>query len=161
MRLAIVCFFPALMAAQSWSIQSSGVNASLRAVGVVSAQVAWASGTGGTWLRTDDGGATWTAGKVPGAEKLDFRALHAVDARSAFLMSIGSGPQSRVYRTADAGAHWNLLFTNPDAKGFFDALAFWDARRGILVGDAVEGHIVVFTTADGGGTGRPRPPPPP
>jgi hypothetical protein len=43
-----------------------------------------------------------------------------------------------------------LLFTNPDAKGFFDAMAFWDATHGILVGDPVDGHFVTFTTADGG-----------
>ena len=38
------------------------------------------------------------------------------------------------------GATWKLLFTNPDAKGFFDAIAFWDSRQGIVAGDAVDGH---------------------
>jgi photosystem II stability/assembly factor-like uncharacterized protein len=66
-------------------------------------------------------------------------------------MSSGTGAASRIYRTSDGGAHWSLLFTNPDAKGFFDAIAFWDKTRGILVGDAVDGHMTVFTTSDGGG----------
>lgn len=150
MRWVLVCFLPALAAGQSWSQQSSGASSSFRAVGAVSAKVAWASGTGGTWLRTDDGGATWKSGKVPGAESLDFRALYAADANTAWLMSIGNGDQSRIYKTADGGGHWKLLFTNPDAKGFFDGLAFWDPAHGILVGDAVEGRMTVFTTEDGG-----------
>jgi photosystem II stability/assembly factor-like uncharacterized protein len=150
MRFAILFLLPPLAAAQTWTLQTSGVTASLRGVGAVSRNVAWASGTGGTWLRTEDRGTTWTAGRVPGAEALDFRDLHAVDTRTAYLMSIGPGDQSRIYKTADAGLHWQLLFTNPDAKGFFDAIAFWDATHGILVGDAVSGHMTVFTTGDGG-----------
>jgi photosystem II stability/assembly factor-like uncharacterized protein len=150
MRFAIVFLLPGLAAAQTWSLQTSGVSASLRGAGAVSPKVAWASGTGGTWLRTGDGGATWIAGMVAGAETLDFRDLHAVDANTVYLMSIGPGEQSRIYRTSDAGLHWRLLFTNPDSKGFFDALAFWDATHGIVLGDAVEGHMAVFTTEDGG-----------
>jgi photosystem II stability/assembly factor-like uncharacterized protein len=172
MRFAILCLFPPLAAAQTWSLQTSGVTASLRGVAAVSRTVAWASGTGGTWLRTEDGGATWTSGKVPGAETLDFRDLHAVDARTAFLMSIGSGPQSRIYKTADAGLHWQLLFTNPDAQGFFDAIAFWDPNHGIVVGDppgggtdggtdgSMGGRMAVFTTEDGGAHWTRRQPPP-
>lgn len=136
--------------AQSWQPQTSGTTASLRGISAVNDRIAWASGTRGTYVVTTDGGATWRAAKVPGAERLDFRAVHALDARTAWLMSIGTGPLSRVYKTTDGGAHWQLQFTNPDAQGFFDCLAFWDARRGILAGDSVDGAIAVFTTGDGG-----------
>src|SRR5437879_4439343 len=131
-------------------MQQSGTEASLRGLSTVNRKVVWASGAGGTWLKTTDGGTTWQAGQVPGAERLDFRDLHTVDSRAVYLMSIGAGEQSRIYKTVDGGVNWKLLFTNPDPKGFFDALAFWDARRGILIGDAVDGHAAVFTTADGG-----------
>jgi photosystem II stability/assembly factor-like uncharacterized protein len=150
MRFALALLLSSLAGAQSWTLQTSGVTASFRGISAVSPTVAWASGTSGTFLRTEDGGATWTAGKVPGAEALDFRALHAVDARTAYLMSIGPGGQSRIYRTTDAGLHFALLFTNPDPQGFFDALAFWDPTHGILVGDAVAGRMTVFTTDDAG-----------
>ena len=136
--------------AQSWVAQSSGTTASLRGVSAVSPAVVWASGAGGTYLRTLDGGATWRAAVVPGAEKLDFRALHALDSRTAWLMSSGPGAQSSVYKTADGGAHWSLLYTNPDACGFFDALAFWDARRAVVLGDPVDGQFAILTTEDGG-----------
>jgi len=137
-------------AAQSWVLQNSGTEASLRGVWAANDKVVWASGTRGTYLKTSNGGATWMAAAVPGAEALDFRDVHALDDRTAWLMSIGTGESSRIYRTIDGGAHWDLQFTNPDAKGFFDNIAFWDARRGIVAGDAVEGHLVVFTTDDGG-----------
>ena len=94
----------------------------------------------------------WKAAKVPGASDLDFRAVRAFDENTAFLLSIGAGEKSRVYKTADGGASWNLLYTNPDPKGFFDAIAFWDASHGIILGDPVDGRFVVLTTSDGGAT---------
>ena len=146
----LLAILPAIAFAQSWTPQTSGVTSSLRGVSAVNDQVVWASGSGGTFLITTDGGATWRAGKVPGAERLDFRAIHAFDAQTAIVVSIGTGEVSRVYKTTDAGATWKLLFTNPDPKGFFDGVAFWDRDHGILAGDPVDGAITVFTTADGG-----------
>jgi len=146
--LLLVCATAA--SAQSWIPQDSGTTASLRGVSAVNSQVVWASGTAGTYLITRDGGATWRAAQVPGAEKLDFRAVWAFDDSTAFLLSIGAGDQSRIYKTTDSGASWTLLFTNPDAKGFFDGIAFWDREHGIVAGDPVDGHTVVFTTDDAG-----------
>ena len=137
-------FLPALLAAcaalaQTWTIHPAGTTASLRGASAVTPKIAWASGTGGTYLQTTDGGATWRAATVPGAEKLDFRDIQAFDDRTAYLLSSGPGGQSRIYKTTDAGRHWILQFTNPDSTGFFDALAFWDARTGIVLGDPVGG----------------------
>jgi photosystem II stability/assembly factor-like uncharacterized protein/glyoxylase-like metal-dependent hydrolase (beta-lactamase superfamily II) len=119
-------------------------------VSAVDANIVWASGTGGTYLYTNDGGAVWTAAKVPGGESLDFRGIKAVSARTVYLMSSGAGDKSRIYKTTDAGQHWDLQFTNPNPKGFFDSIAFWDATHGIVLGDALEGHAEVLTTDDGG-----------
>src|SRR5213079_2683440 len=99
--LATFVIFAAAAGAQSWTPQSSGTTASLRGLAAVDDQVAWAGGTGGTYLLTVDGGATWTAAQVPGAEKLDFRDVHALDRRTAWLMSIGPGDQSRIIHTTD------------------------------------------------------------
>jgi photosystem II stability/assembly factor-like uncharacterized protein len=117
----------------------------------VSAKVVWASGTGGMYLETTDGGATWRVAVVPSAEQLDFRGVHGVDNRTAYLLSSGEGDKSRIYKTTDGGSHWALQFTNPDPKGFFDALAFWNARHGTVIGDPVDGRFVILTTDDGGG----------
>jgi len=133
----------------AWLTQSSGTTASLRGVSAVSSQVAWASGTQGTVLRTVDGGAHWTRSIVPGADTLDFRDVESTDGQTAWLLASGPGEKSRVYRTVDAGQHWSLSLTNPDPAGFFDAIAFFGRQRGILLGDPVDRHFVLFTTEDG------------
>lgn len=130
--------------------QTSGTTALLIAVSPVDERTAWLSGASGTWLRTTDGGATWTVGRVPGADSLQFRDVHAFDANTAYLLSIGNGPQSRIYKTTDAGKTWTLQFTNDDPKGFYDCMSFWDANRGIVIGDAIGNEIAMLTTTDGG-----------
>ena len=135
-----------------WVMQESRTQSSLRGVSAVDGLIVWASGSAGTWLRTIDGGVNWQTSTVSGAEDLDFRGIRAFSANRAILMSAGPGAKSRVYETTDAGSHWTLLFTNPDSGGFWDAIAFWDDRRGILAGDSVNGQITVFTTLDGGKT---------
>jgi photosystem II stability/assembly factor-like uncharacterized protein len=130
--------------------QTSNTTASLRGLSAVDEKTVWASGSGGTYVRTTDGGATWTAGKVTGAETLDFRGVRAIDARTAYLMSIGPGEKSRIYKTTDAGERWTLQFTHPDPKGFLDSIAFWGAGLGIVVGDAIDGSADIRTTEDGG-----------
>lgn len=135
-----------------WQPQASGVTARLRGVSAVSDTVAWASGAGGTVLRTADGGATWTKLTVPDAAKLDFRDVDAVSDTTAWILSIGAGPLSRIYKTSDAGARWTLQFTNDDPKAFFDAMAFSTPQHGIAMSDSVDGRFVIVTTADGGAT---------
>ena len=134
--------------------QTSGTTALLIAVSPVNEQIAWVSGARGTYLRTTDGGTTWRAGQVPGADSLQFRDVHAVDANTAYLLSIGNGNQSRIYKTTDAGKRWQLQFTNPDSAGFYDCMDFWDARRGIVIGDALGSDIAILTTTDGGASWR-------
>ena len=115
----------------------SHTTESLRGVSAVSREVAWASGTHGTYLRTTDAGRTWTPAQVPDATTLDFRAVVAFSATEAFLMSAGPGDQSRIYHTTDAGQHWQLEFTNTNPKGFFDSMVFWDAKHGAILGDPI------------------------
>jgi hypothetical protein len=104
-------------------MESSGTTADLRGIDNVGGGVAWASGTNGTVLRTEDGGYLWQACAVPlGAEHLDFRGVQAFDANTAIVMSSGKGDLSRLYKTTDGCQTWKLVFTNPDADGFWDAV---------------------------------------
>jgi photosystem II stability/assembly factor-like uncharacterized protein len=144
--------------AARWERQTSGTTVRLRGVSAVSASVAWASGQGGTYARTTDGGRTWRAGTVPGAEALDFRDVDAFDASTAYLLAIGEGDKSRIYKTTDGGRTWAPQFRNDNPAAFFDAMAFWDRDRGVAVSDPVEGKFLVITTTDGGRTWTESPP---
>jgi len=134
-----------------WQMQDSGTTAGLRGIDSVDGTVAWASGTGGTVLKTIDGGAHWEKCTVPDAvTTLDFRGVQAWDARAAIVMASGPGAMSRLYKTTDGCRTWLLLFKNPDApNGFFDG--FWlNGQRGILLGDPVREQFAVFITENSG-----------
>ena len=148
---AFAALIPAalLLADAAWVPQITGVRARLRGISAVNQKVAWASGTGGTVLRTRDGGNQWDVVPVPGAGELDFRDIDAFSDRVAYVLSIGNGEASRIYKTTDGGASWTLQLANTDPKIFLDAMAFWTAERGIAYSDSVDGRFVLFTTVDG------------
>jgi hypothetical protein len=106
-----------------WEIENSGTTADLRGIDNVGGGVAWASGTNGTNLRTEDGGYAWQNCTIPpDAEHLDFRGIQAFDANTAIVMSSGKGDLSRLYKTTDGCHTWKLVFMNPDKDGFWDAV---------------------------------------
>jgi photosystem II stability/assembly factor-like uncharacterized protein len=137
--------------APRWTLQTSGVTTRLRGVSAVSERVAWASGAGSTVLRTTNSGATWQKLMVT-SDTLDFRDVDAIDAQTAYILSIGNGPDSRIYKTTDAGATWTMQFKSDDKKVFLDAMSFWDADHGIVFGDSVDGQLYILVTDNGGRT---------
>jgi photosystem II stability/assembly factor-like uncharacterized protein len=147
--LLLTIFLFAAIAHAQWQKQSVDTKASLRGLSVVTENIIWASGTGGTFLKTTDGGKNWTVGVVPGAEKLDFRDVEAFDANTAYLLSIGEGESSRIYKTTDGGRNWKMQFKNENPKAFFDAFAFWDKTHGIAMSDPVDGKFLLLRTDDG------------
>ena len=145
-----------------WQVQESGTNASLRGVCAVSANVCWASGGGGTFARTVDGGNTWNSQRVPGAAQLDFRDVHAIDERTAWLLS--AGEPAKIFKTSDGGKNWSEQYSNEAAGVFFDAFGFWDERNAIAFSDPFDGSFLIISTHDGGKTWERVPPselPPP
>jgi len=155
LKTAILTAFLLLFAPSAWAqwaAQTTGTTVRLRGVSAVSRRVVWASGADGTYARTTDGGRTWRAGQVHGAAELDFRDVDAFDAETAYLLAIGEGERSRIYKTTDGGRTWALQFRNRRAAAFFDCMAFWDRARGIAVSDPVEGRFLVVRTEDGGRT---------
>src|SRR5690606_36987200 len=145
--LALAC---TVAASGQWIKYPVETTASFRGLAVVDSRVIWASGTGGTVIRTTDGGNSWQVIKVPGAEKLDFRDVEAFDAKTAYVLSIGNGDSSRIYKTMNGGESWELQFTNKDERAFYDAIACRDRNNCLAMGDPVDGFYQVLVTQDGG-----------
>jgi len=131
-----------------WENQTIDKPISMRAISAVSSLIAWAGGSNGTWLRTINGGKTWEYGTIPGAAKLDLRGVVGFTAHTAYFMS--SGTPAKVFRTTDGGAHWNEQYTHSDPAVFLDAIAFWDEKNGIIVGDPIQEKFFFLRTSDGG-----------
>lgn len=130
-------------------VQYSGTTNRLQAISPVNSDVVWASGVGGTFVRTTDGGRHWRAGVVEGAELLQFRDVHGVSAKEAYLLAAGVGEDSRIYKTVDRGKTWQLQFKNENPSAFYDCFDFWSPDRGITMSDAVNGLFPVILTRNG------------
>ncbi len=161
--LLFLLLTPIALQAQ-WELQDAHTTADLRGIDSLGNGVAWASGTNGTVLRTEDAGFVWQLCAIPpNAEHLDFRGIQAFDNNTAIVMSSGKGDLSRLYKTTDGCQTWHLLFTNPDKDGFWDAMVAGRERaagkliNGTVVGDPVNGRYTLFSftetlAKDEGGT---------
>ncbi len=130
--------------------QHSGTTQLLISVSPVDSRVVWAAGTGGTYVVTTDGGEHWKSAVVPGAENDQFRDVHGVSDKVAYLMSIGNNTTDfKVYKTVDGGAHWTIQFTNEDPLAFYDCFAFWTPDRGITHSDSGNGVFPDIRTKNG------------
>ncbi|HYV97836.1 MAG TPA: hypothetical protein VE967_10300, partial [Gemmatimonadaceae bacterium] len=140
--------------------QKSGTTENLIAVSAVNGNIAWVGGLHGTYGHTTDGGATWKFSKlgVPDADKLEFRDVYAVNAKTAYLLSVGPGHQGRIYKTDDAGEHWLPKYTNIDTAIVWRAIGFWTPDRGVAISDAISGEFLTMLTEDGGWHWRRIPP---
>ncbi|HWE86287.1 MAG TPA: hypothetical protein VG267_15195 [Terracidiphilus sp.] len=152
-------------ASAQWQMLTSNTTADLRGIHNVGNGVAWASGTNGTVLRTEDGGYVWqTCAVPPGAEKLDFRGVQGFDANTAIVMSSGKGDLSRLYKTQDGCHTWKLVAKNPDPDGFWDAIQAGDSgdpdgkmirigdyvqSRALILGDSVNGQLRMWEWKEG------------
>jgi len=155
MRAALILATLTLTAHAQWTIQQSPTTANLRGIDALGKGLAWASGADGTVLLTEDNGAHWRRCTTPpNAETLDFRGIQAFDNKTAIVMSSGPGDQSRLYKTTDGCNTWKLIFTNPEPKGFFDAIQTEtnivagmpdpDPDLALVLGDSVEGKIQIW-----------------
>jgi photosystem II stability/assembly factor-like uncharacterized protein len=133
-----------------WEMRTSPAKASFRAISALSAETCWVSGSGGTVLRTTDGGETWQQFKIAGTDSLDFRDIQAFSKDRAVLMGAGPGNLSKIYATEDGGKTWQIKYQNELPEGFFNGFSFWNEQKGLLAGDPIEGKLFILKTEDGG-----------
>ena len=128
----------------------SRVESTFRGLSVVNQKVVWVSGTGGTVLRTIDGGKNWENISVPNMEKIDFRDVEGFNKNIAIVMGIAS--PARFYKTTDGGQNWKLVYFDDREGVFFDGMSFWNKNDGIAFSDPVDGQHLLIRTTDGGDT---------
>jgi len=147
---------PGSVAAQ-WTYVAGVTTAELRGLSVVDDNMVWASGSRGTVVRSGDGGRTWQADSVAGAGLLDLRAIQGFNDGSAVAVSSGEADKglARIYATGDGGRHWRQVYATEQKGAFFDAVAFWDVRNGVVLSDPVDGHFLILGTSDKGTTWLP------
>jgi len=158
MRILSLFFLFALPAeAQSWRVATSGMDTNLRGVSAAYApdakgtpvKAVWASGSNGVILRSLDTGKTWKRLPVAGGDTLDFRAIVAFNAATAYVMSSGEGEKSRIYKTTDGGESWTLQYTDNRKEFFLDALACLSETHCYALSDPLDGKFLLLTTTDG------------
>ncbi len=146
--LACFLFLASTTQAQRIEVLTSGTETSLRGLCVVNDQVIWVSGSKGKVGRSTDGGKTWEWTTVAGFEKRDFRDIEAFDDKTAVIVAIAE--PGNILKTTDGGKSWKTVFHDTTKGMFLDAMDFYDNKKGIAVGDPIDGKIFIVTTNDGG-----------
>jgi len=153
--LSIPCFVFAQVKSPQWENFQLPNSPSLRGSAVID-NTLWVTGSNNAVFVSQDQGKTWSNKSVPisnkGEKATDFRDVELFDKHTAIVMGVGTGKDSRLYKTIDGGNNWHLLYQNEDEQGFFDSIAFWDKENGLLMGDPVDGFYMVKRTFDGGKT---------
>src|SRR5258706_9724871 len=90
--------------AQEIQMLASGRPVSLRGLSVVSDQVIWVSGSGGTVGRSLDSGQSWKWTQVSGYENADFRDIEAFSDQEAIIMGVTE--PAVLMKTSDGGNNW-------------------------------------------------------
>lgn len=132
-----------------WEILQTPVKASIRGLSPLTSEIIWASGSGGTWLLTLDGGQSWSSGVIGGLDSVDFRDIEGLDANTA--IAISAGQPAVIYKTEDSGTTWQRQFEGPETA-FLDGISFYKNMRGYAIGDPIDGQWMVLETLDAGET---------
>lgn len=146
--IVVLLYTNSLSAQMHWEVVENIAGVHLRGLCVVNDSVIWASGVGGTWINSSNGGKSWEKGVVRGADSLDFRDIHAIDKDRAWVLSAGA--VGSIYYTKDRGKNWKLQYRNTRPGVFFDGFAFWNNSAGIAYSDPIDGKLLIIKTENGG-----------
>lgn len=153
--------------AQTWVDQGIKITTSFapREISIVDANTVWCSvydGTGGgtypkTYLRTINGGTTWTNGTIAGPPAAALVGdIAGVDANTAYVVTAPSSGTAGngVYKTVNGGSSWTKQ-TAYSTVSFGNIIHFFDANNGVTAGDPptnATSKFEVYTTSNGGTT---------
>ena len=119
---------------------------SVRAIEVIGQNLAFA-GNNGTYGLYNASNKSWKTN----VQKFDsiapeFRAV-ASTPNDFFMLSVAN--PALLYKTGNSG-NMELVYKEENEKVFYDAMAFWNEKEGIAMGDPTENCISIIITRDGG-----------
>jgi len=126
----------------------TNTQVSIRSIQAFDDSTIWATGNGGTILKSFDAGETWEILTIPGHESSDFRDIQLFGKKKAIVMAIGS--PAKIFRTNNGGKSWWLTYFNEDPDIFLDGMTFINDKIGVAFGDALGTHIPILRTINGG-----------
>ncbi|MCC6279953.1 MAG: T9SS type A sorting domain-containing protein [Saprospiraceae bacterium] len=115
----------------------------------------------GYYVRTTDGGATWSAGILLMGQVPSFSNVSAIHADTAWVAGLDYGDFSNhLVRTVDGGQTWTPQLTEgfQQPTSYINFVHFWDAQNGIACGDPSASDtdttlfFEIWRTGDGGQT---------
>lgn len=122
-----------------WTKQSSNTLAWLYDIYFLDEQTGWIAGSGGTFLKTVDGGKTWTAEK-----KVTDDAIHQVyftDERNGWLLcernlyALGANSPSYLLKTDDGGISWQRVEFTDNLRKRVTKIFFTKKGTGLAIGE--------------------------
>ncbi len=134
-----------------WKEIEVSAKSNLHGLHVTSKDIIWACGDDGTALLSNDGGVSWKESKVEDPDYPDGPLLvdvHGFD--DATAIAISAENPAKIYRTTNGGLRWKTMLEYPGDNIFFRSLSFWDDQRGIVMGNAIDGRMLLLRTSDGG-----------
>lgn len=132
-------------------IQIFPTDCSIRAITAVDHNTMWFGGSKGQFGYTEDGGKTWQIDSIQHEQQpaLEFRGIAKTNT-ALFLLAVSS--PALLFKSTDKGKNWTVVYEENHPKAFYDAIAFWDDKNGIAMGDPTDGCLSIILTKDGGNT---------
>jgi len=164
LHLLILLLGIAAQAQDFWTEVTPFENANYFAsqISIVNNNVVWVQGFDPNdpaaiqrWSRSTDAGNTWVSGNIDlGNLVIKASCLHAVSETTAYVSAYSATPGvlGGVWITTDSGATWtkqNTAQFNAE-NSFANAIHFWDANNGIVMGDPESDYFEMYTTSDAG-----------
>lgn len=146
--LIFIILFAAHLANAQWSEQVSPVTSVLYSVSAADNNNVWVCGASGVVLKTTNGGVNWVSANFP-ISGLPLYNIWAIDANT--VVAAGSNANTAVWRTTNAGASWNQVFTQ--SGGYINGIMQRAAPNKLLiVGNPVGGRWSIWKSDDNGAT---------
>lgn len=134
-----------------WKEIEVSTKSNLHGLHVTGKNVIWACGDDGAILQSNNGGVSWKSCKVEDPDYPDGPLLvdiHGFD--DATAIAISAEVPAKIYRTTSGGLRWKTMLEYPGDNVFFRSLSFWDDHRGVVMGNAIDGRMLLLRTSDGG-----------